>query len=292
MNKKKFLKILLVLVLLAGLALGVYFIFFSEDEAPKECKHSDANVDGICDICGDVVGLDICNHTDANNDKVCDSCGASLAPVSEIADDIEALNTKYNAVAPTKVVINTKQSFGDYVLSGKSTFKSGKVDGYAAAVFENTYQQLRDIESGSNAEIVDIIETITELWEYSEENGYRENGGKWDPYGYDFSPMAGDIAINISEELITEFVNDAENGMVTFKVSADNAEKVFGEALTSDRDYKVEGDISVTIYYSVADITGISYSYSVKNSDNKNHPTVAIEVSAEYSYKTETIAFK
>ena len=282
------------------LALTCVFAFFAcDDEGPKNpeppaCVHIDLNFDGECDRCFQRISCGG-THTDMNGDLKCDWCKAEIEPEGPIdiaADDVDILNQKYKAMAPTMVVTTSSQSFGSYTLNGSSVFKMGKVDGYKAAVFYNSYEQLRDLESGSNTEIVDMIETITETWEYSEDLGYRENGGKWDPYGYDFTPDAGAIAIKLNKANIKDFNNDKVNNKVTFKVEAANVKAVFGESLTSNKNYTIEEDVEVTITYSVADITGIKIEYTVKNSKNKDHPTVDIVIAAEYSYKTQTIEFQ
>lgn len=297
--KKKIIAVILVLAVVLGLGAGAYFLFFAGDDTPPTpevpaCVHIDLNGDGNCERCFQrfACGGD---HTDMNGDLLCDWCRAEIEPEGPIdvaADDVDTLNQKYSAMAPTMVVTTSSQSFGSYSLTGSSVFKMGKVDGYKAAVFYNSYQQLRDLESGSGSEIVDMIETVTETWEYSEDLGYRENGGKWDPYGYDFTPNAGDIAIKLNRNNIKDFNNDKVNNKVTFKVEASKVKAVFGESLTSHKNYTIEGDVEVTITYSVADITGIKIEYTAKNSKNKDHPTVDVVIAAEYSYKTQIITFQ
>ena len=205
------------------------------------------------------------------------SCGGDG---ESTAASLKEINDMYNAITPSMVETVTTRNFGDYSLESKGTLKVGSSGAFAVAVYEYSYQQLRDIESGSGAEVLDVIETVTGIREYHEELGYRENGGKWDENGEDFTPETGAIALNLTEATVQDFKYDKETKTYTFTVLADNTEAVFGQ--------KIESDVAVTITRTAADIVGVKLAYAIK-SKNKDHPEMQITVQASYFYETQTI---
>ena len=204
------------------------------------------------------------------------SCGDDDSTKAALKD----ISDMYNAISPSMVTTETTSNFGKYTLTNKGTLKVGTVDGFAVAVYEYSNQQLRDIESGSGADILDVVETVTGTREYHEEYGYRENGGKWDENGDDFTPQTGATALNLTEATVQDFQIDAANKTYTFKVLAADTAAVFGQ--------EIESDVVVTITHSGADIVGLTLSYAVK-SKNKDHPEVQVTVKTSYSYESQTI---
>ena len=205
------------------------------------------------------------------------SCGDGDTAVATLTD----ITDMYNAISPSMVVTETTRSFGTYTLTNKSTLKVGTVDGASVAVYEYSNQQLRDIESGSGSEILDALETITGIREYHEELGYRENGGKWDANGEDFTPETGATALNLTEETVKDFTYNEETKTYTFNVLAADTEAVFG--------MEIESDVAVTITRSAADIVGLTLAYATKNADNKDHPEIRIVIKVSYYYESQTI---
>lgn len=193
---------------------------------------------------------------------------------------LKDINDMYNAISPSLVSTETTRNFGEYALTNKSTLKVGTVDGFAVSVYEYSNQQLRDIASGSGADILDVVETVTGIREYHEEYGYRENGGKWDENGDDFTPETGATALKLTEATVQDFKIDEANKTYTFTVLAADTEAVFGQA--------IESDVAVTITHSGADIVGLTLSYAIK-SKNKDHPEVQVTVKVSYSYESQTI---
>lgn len=209
------------------------------------------------------------------------ACSLALfACEDETADTITEINNMYNAFAPSMIVTETTQTFGNYTLTSSSTLKTGKVDGFDASVYEYSYQRLRSVEDGATAEIVGVIETVTGKWEYHAEKGYRENGGKWDD-GYDFAPEAGAIALKITADTVQDLKNDSENKTITFTVLAANTEAVLGN--------KIDADVAVTLTHSGADITGVTLTYTVSNADNADYPEISVVIKAQYSYDSQQI---
>ena len=206
------------------------------------------------------------------------SCGGKEEdPVTKALNDISDM---YNAVAPSMVYTKTTRDFGSYSLVDESTLKVGMIDGFAATVLVENNQQLRDIESGSKAEILDPIEPVTLTKEYHEEYGVRVNGGKWNADGEDFAPMAGDNALNITKETIQDFKADDAKKTYEFTVLAANTETVFGIA--------IESDVKVVIEHSGADIVSVKLTYTEVGS-NKKYPEINVTIEASYSYESQMI---
>lgn len=203
------------------------------------------------------------------------SCGDDTTETA-----LKDINDMYNAISPSMVSTEITRDFGKYTLTNKSTLKVGTVDGFAVSVYEYSNQQIRDIASGSGADILDVVETVTGIREYHEELGYRENGGKWDAEGDDFAPETGATALNLTKATVQDFKNDAANKTYTFTVLAADTEAVFGQA--------IESDVAVTITHSGADIVGLTLSYAIE-SKNDDHPKVQVTVKTLYSYESQTI---
>lgn len=206
------------------------------------------------------------------------SCGGDGD--ESVAASIKEINDMYNAVSPSMVVTESTRNFGSYSLVNKGTLKVGSAGGFDVAVYEYSNEQLRDIESGSGAEVLGVIETVTGIREYHEELGYRENGGKWDEDGEDFTPETGAIALNLTEATVQDFKYDKETKTYTFTVLAANTEAVFGQA--------IESDVAVTLTRTAADIVGVTLAYAIK-SKSKDHPEIQVTLKASYYYETQTI---
>ena len=204
------------------------------------------------------------------------SCGDD-----SVKDAIKDINDMYNAISPSMVTTEITRSFGDYELKNKSTLKVGRTnDGFDVSVYEYSNQQLRDIASGSGSDVLDVIETVTGIKEYHEDMGYRENGGKWDAEGEDFTPENGATALNLKESTVKDFKIDSENKTYTFNVLAADTEAVFGEEIASD--------VAVTITHSGADIVGLTLAFVIE-ADKKDHPEIQVKVEVSYSYDSQTI---
>ncbi len=80
----------------------------------NECKHIDANTDGKCDECGEVVGT--CAHEDANTDKKCDKCGETLDAAT--GDDLVLVagkETKFAVLSADAISDRSEGYVNDFV---------------------------------------------------------------------------------------------------------------------------------------------------------------------------------
>lgn len=199
----------------------------------------------------------------------------------EKADPIETLNAMYKASVPTKVVTDTTEVLGSITLTGTSTLKTGKIDGKIATTYTYSYQELRSIEDGVDSVEKPWIE-VSGTKEYYEDKGVRVNGGSWDSDEFNFAPAAGSIAINISNENIKDFKEDAATKTVTFTVAADKSAAVFGE------ENAIAANVSVTITHDGAVITGITLSYTVESTEDE-YPDAVVTIKTVYTYDLEEI---
>ena len=198
------------------------------------------------------------------------ACGEEEGPTLA---DVAAM---YESSAPTKIVTNTVEVIGTSTkLNTNEVLVTGKIDGKLATVYTCSKDQLAEINSG--AEIKSVIETIETSKEYYD-GLVRENGGRWSQ-DYNFAPAAGDIAINLAAENLTNVVFNGNT--VTFTVAADKTAAVFGE------DKAVEADVSVEIINDGAYITGINLTYTIVSDDD--YPEVVVTISTVYTYDLEEI---
>lgn len=120
----KILKIAIIAVLCIILVLAIVLFACSPDDdgkttttttttttknpEPTPCeKHTDADKDGKCDVCGEIIE-DCTSHVDSDGDGKCDKCGAAVssAPVTDDKGFTEASGTVY----VTSVELNIRTS--------------------------------------------------------------------------------------------------------------------------------------------------------------------------------------
>lgn len=203
------------------------------------------------------------------------SCGEE-----EAVFDITVISDMYAASAPTKVVITTVEQVGEYTtLNGKETYVTGRVDGKVTSKYESEKDVLREV-TGS-AEVKPYIETVKYSKVYHD-GKISENGGKWTS-GLNFAPSKGDIAIELDPQYLSNIVYNAEEGKLTFSVSADNTPFVFGE------DVVIDSDVDVVITNDGAVITGIELSYVIAADEENGYPETTVSVKTVYTYDLEMI---
>lgn len=213
------------------------------------------------------------------------SCGDSGNNEKTLGEAVESFKQMYAISEPTKIITNHTTQIGNVTLIGEETLVTGTIDGKVATVYEYWYEELTSIDEGGGEIIYDVKNVISGSEEYLEGEGVRIDGGSWKKNGLNFAPSQGDIAINISESLIKDA--SFTETTLSFTVSAENVEEVFGEGT------EIEGDVKVSISSDGAVITGIIIQYVVEgeiNDDDITYPDLVISISTSYSYDLEVVS--
>ena len=289
--------------------------------APFTCaNHKDYDIDGTCDLCKGAIDCgedghrdldsnsicDICNQPyacsgfmDADADGTCDECGADELTHSKVLkpDSVAAFMYAYANSAPTKVTTKTVRTVGrgdSYTLTSSSTLLAGTIAGKSAAIYEETYQQLRDVESGSGNTEISVFETVEVKKEFVQGPGVRTttNGkaGPWNKREASFVPTKGSIALRITEETIKDvkFTVDGKFNIMEFSVSKANLRAVFG---TTDDipNLDASGDVSVILTSNGSTISSVVIAYTVSATSGTPFQSVVIEANYEYSVQIFSI---
>ncbi len=193
-------------------------------------------------------------------------------------DIIKAVNDKYAISAPTKIVTTSTHTIGNKTLNGTYTLVTGKIDGLIATVSEYSYEKFATVEEGAGDTETPFYTTVKGSKEFLENRGIRVDGGEWTD-GFNFAPVAGDIAINITKDN----VKDAkyENGVFTCVVANDKTVEVFGEGNAP------AADVTVTVKDDGAVITGITLSYTIPATED--YPETVVVITTVYTYDLEQV---
>ncbi len=212
------------------------------------------------------------------------SCGETGNGNGDFENPIEAIVAMYKLSEPTKIVTNHTTVIGNITLSGEETLVTGSIDGKIATVYEYWYEELTGIDEGGGEIIYDVKKVVTGSKEYLEDSGVRENGGSWKKNEYNFAPTKGDIAINITEALVSDVTYSGNTLM--FTVLEENVEAVFGV------ETEFEGNVKVSITNDGAVITGIVVEYTIPGEadDDVEYPDSVVTVSTSYTYDLEVIS--
>lgn len=202
-----------------------------------------------------------------------------------LADAIEAFTEMYAISEPTKITTNHTTQMGNITLLGEETLVTGTIDGKVATVYQYWYEELTGIDEGGGEIIYDVKTVVSGSKEYLDGEGLRVDGGSWKKNGLNFAPTKGDIAITITEALIKDA--SFTDTTLSFTVSEENVEAVFGEGT------EIEGEVKVSITSDGAVITGILVQYVVvgeMNDDDITYPDLVITISTSYSYDLEAVS--
>ncbi len=218
------------------------------------------------------------------------SCQGDEDPVVDNSEGINKFVEMYKASAPTKVDVNHTTKIGSVEFKGTNTLVTGVTStGNKATVQTWQYETIQTIEDGSSDKIIPVTgEPIKGTREYLEGMGERYNGGSWDEEGLDFAPVAGSIAINLSEETMKEMVytSDKSSYSLSFVVEKANIKSVFGTSLG------VDADVKVVITGNGAVVTGITVTYTapiVSENEDVVYPDAEITISTSYTYDVEKV---
>ena len=265
--------------------------------------HRDTDANGVCDSCGEEYSCP--GHIDADGDGRCDECAAYGSALNEVnPKTVAAFIRAYNNSLPTKITTKTKRIIGNrvedengdnYTLTSSSTLVTGNIAGKIAAVYDETYQELRDVESGSGDEILGVFKSITLKKEFLQGRGVRttQDGvrSNWNSRETNFAPTKGSIALGITENNIKvkQFIIDGNVHVMEFTVPAAHVKAVFGVTGDVPNVDLTTGEVSVVLTSNGATITSVVISYTILPSKDIPAQRVEIEVNYEYSIQDITI---
>lgn len=266
-------------------------------EAAYVCQaHKDTDSNGVCDLCGAVYSCP--GHRDADENGLCDECGASTSAIGGAVNPktVAAFVRAYANSLPTRITTSTERTVGlgnsSYVLSSESTLITGSVAGKSATIYSESYQELRDVASGSGDTEEKVFKTVTLKKEFLQGKGTRDTvdgvRSAWNSRGTDFAPTKGSIALNINENNITvnAFEISENSHVMRFTVAKDKIQEVFGmNGVLPNVD--ATNSVNVTLVSNGATISSIMISYSV--SSTKDMPAQSVVIEAEYKYSIQNI---
>lgn len=205
------------------------------------------------------------------------SCALFNNPMAEVAD-------KYAVSEPTKVVAYTTQKVGGIELKSDYELITGYVDNAAASLYISNSQEIRSVdEGGQNAEIYDIIKSVTTKIEAIEGKGTRTNGGDWNPNGEVWKVGRGKMALNLDKSAVNNV--NYENNVLTFVVPKDNVAVVLGETYAAD----VGSDVEITIVDDGAVVTSVELHYFLNAKEDANVVASEMNIKVIYTYDIERI---
>ncbi|MBR5140221.1 MAG: hypothetical protein IKV16_04115 [Clostridia bacterium] len=265
-------------------------------EAAYICQaHKDTDSNGVCDLCGAAYSCP--GHRDADENEFCDECGASTTSGGAVnPKSVAAFVRAYANSLPTRITTSTERTVGlgssSYVLSSESTLLTGSVAGKIATIYSESYQELRDVASGSGDTEEKVFKTVTLKKEFLQGKGTRDTvdgvRSSWNARGTDFAPTKGSIALNINESNITvnAFEINENSHVMRFTVDKTKVQEVFGmNGVLPNID--ATGNVNVTLVSNGATISSIIISYNV--SSTKDMPAQSVVIEAEYKYSIQNI---
>ena len=260
--------------------------------------HSDTDADGVCDSCGERYSCP--GHIDADEDGKCDECGAFGGALNQVnPQSVAAFVRAYNNSTPTKIATKVERTVGagksSYTLVSKTSLVAGNIAGKLAAIYEESYQELRDVESGSGDTVESVFKTTTVKKEFLQGRGVRvTTDGKalnWNPRETNFAPTKGSIALAIKEDNINvkSFKIEENRHVMEFTVPKAKVQEVFG-ANGAVANVDATSDVNVVLTSNGATITSVVISYSVQGT--KDVPPQVVVIEAHYEYSIQKISIQ
>jgi len=190
----------------------------------------------------------------------------------------------YKNSAPTKIVGNTSQQFGNRELKGYYELIVDTIGGKQASRLFTKQQRMRTVEEGATEIIVGPIVEETSTMEYLEGVGTRDfiDGAwtEWDEYGEDFAPQKGGIALNLKPDAVSS-ISFADNTL-KFVVLKQHTATVFGQ--------QIDSNVNVTIKTDGEVVLSVGMVYSIPAGNNVEATMVSIDV--VYSYDNENLVIQ
>lgn len=200
------------------------------------------------------------------------SCGGNEV------DDVAAMYENSN---PTKIVITTSQKFSSHELKGEYTLITGYSNGKNAALYVEVYDRMRNVEEGATDVIVDVIETVSNKYEYLEDKGVRTNGGSWVADQESFVQNVGAIALNLSSKLVNK--HKYEDNKLSCVVPAKNTAEVLG------LEANLSVDATLEILDDGASVNLVSITYTIPANEASGVEETVVTINAVYTYNLEQI---
>ena len=197
-------------------------------------------------------------------------------------ETIDRVGEMFISSNPTKILMSTSQTYGDTVLEGDYVLLKGVVNGLAATVYTENYDELISVDdSGASSVVTGSVVEKSSVMEYLEGYGVRVDGGAWDNMAVDFYSEVGPMSLNISSDYISEF--SYENNKFSCVVEAKNTAEVLG----LENDLSV--DISIETIDDGASMTAIVIYYTIPADESIEAPKQDIKIKAYYFYDVQNI---
>ncbi len=239
--------------------------------------HDDSDDDGVCDKCSAEYSDGCDNHKDKNDDGICDvdGCGASYndGPDGSVTVDgtVSGVCDLVASAAPTKVV--TKATIvaanGDDLSSSLITEIEGS-NSISTYTYKYYPTPAESLENGS----FDRIATKTDVI-YYKDGLYSVDGGKsW----VAAAPSALSIKFDLQESYLTDTQLAEEGAVLSAKVNAENALKIFGT------DMEADGDIAITVTTNGVNLYMVELSYTTASG-------ATVNIQTTYTYQPLSLEF-
>ncbi len=206
-----------------------------------------------------------------------------ICTLASCAPGVDEVISCYNLSYPYKIVVESQQLYGDGGLSSVTTLIRGTTGEDFTALMTVEEKTLRSLEEGSGKVIYDSEKKTNTSKHYREGYGVREKDilgddewSEWDDGGVNFFPAKGELGLTLDTSVMTDI--KYENNVLSFKVKAGEATKVFGA------DSDIQSDVNVTITTDGAVVLGVTVDYVVPADSESGSEEMTVSVKATYSY--------
>jgi len=228
MNKK--LKVLIVILLIAGIGVGLFFLLRScSDDTPdhihKYVGAYDSENHWTQCKCGEIE-MEKAAHVDENDDLVCDVCQYELTPVIDNAPEIiTEFSSAMSGTRPSKINGSIELTVAGEKLDGTFNVIFGDSGSFTV---EYSYKKFNTTENGGAD---DAYETVTNTVTYTKDSGFVDNVSG----PIDVTARATTASVKLSDETkYTIIEGNSEAGILRIKIAAANTKAVLGADYGAD----------------------------------------------------------
>ena len=209
-------------------------------------------------------------------------------------DDVLARFVKMlSESAPSSSEVVVTHDINDSIIENTFGIVTGTVGNKKAAVFATSVSTLGKVDD----RVLQLYKVKEETVWYLEGYGTSDDEGwSWDEEGKDFSPAAGSLSMNLTNEYVPTYDYKQEGALetLTFTMTKDNATTVLKNFLDSKQ--SIAYDVKVVITAAAERISSITISYEIpeyevtfESQDGDGFWISGnVEIKANYSYKTDT----